>query len=350
MSQRSFALGECTMKKKRTRRESFLGDHRGTVLVTIAMLAGGTQAQTDQRQTLSGLVDISVGESKPPGGLKTRRVDSGQMTTSWIGFRGNEDLGDGLSAIFALESFLRADTGASGRFNGDAFFARNTFVGLTQKGVGTVRLGRNTTPLFVSTLVFNAFGDSFGYSPSIRHYFLSGTVSGDTGWNDSVLLSTQPLGGATINLIAGAGEGSSGRKWGGNVIWFGGPAAATFAYQDVNKDSLGPNLATRSWQLGGSYDFGRGKLFAQLGKVDNRTTNNSFDLLGLGAQVTFGQGNLLAQWGGLKPDIGAKRNTFSVGYDYFISKRTDLYAVAISDKVKGIASGRGYSLGVRHRF
>jgi hypothetical protein len=71
---------------------------------------------------------------------------------------------------FALNSFLRADNGAAGRFNGDAFWARDAYVGLSG-AFGTSLLGRNTTPLFVSTLLFNAFGDSFAFSPSIRQLF-----------------------------------------------------------------------------------------------------------------------------------------------------------------------------------
>lgn len=64
-----------------------------------------------------------------------------------------------------MAAFLRNDTGAMGRFNGDGFFARNSYVGLQGKYV-TVTVGRNTTPLFVSTLVFNAVGDSFGFRPA----------------------------------------------------------------------------------------------------------------------------------------------------------------------------------------
>jgi predicted porin len=45
------------------------------------------------------------------------------VTTSYFGFKGNEDLGDGVSAIFQLEGFLRADAGvgASGRSATDTF-------------------------------------------------------------------------------------------------------------------------------------------------------------------------------------------------------------------------------------
>ena len=44
------------------------------------------------------------------------------------------------------------------------------------------------------------------------------------------------------------------------------------------------------------------------------------------------------------------RDTIAVGHDYFLSKRTDLYAVAQSDKVTLLRRGTGFAVGLRHRF
>ena len=97
----------------------------------LLCLAAGAQAQTTlpaSNVKLYGLVDMSVGRFQAPGGPRTYRAESGGMSTSYLGFNGVEDLGGGLQARFALEAFHRTDTGAQGRFNGDAFFARNAFV------------------------------------------------------------------------------------------------------------------------------------------------------------------------------------------------------------------------------
>ncbi len=314
------------------------------------LLAGAAQAQSSV--SLTGLFDLSAGQSKAIGSTdKVWAVDNGQMTTSWIGVNGSEDLGGGLSAVFALHSFLRADTGASGRFNADTFWARNAWVGLASKDFGKVTIGRNTTPMFVTTLSFNAFGDSFGYSPSIRHYFTSGTMTGDSGWSDSVLYTSPTFGGATLQLIAAAAEaGSNGRNHGLNLRWGAGPIDAAFSWQDVKKDGATAVADTKTWQAAASYDFGVAKLFGQFGKVDNKTSGNEYDIAGLGASVPVGNGKVLAQWGQIKPETGAKRKTFSAGYDYFLSKRTDLYAVAMSDKLDGQSSGSAFSVGIRHRY
>lgn len=56
------------------------------------------------------------------------------------------------------------------------------------------------------------------------------------------------------------------------------------------------------------------------------------------------------QWGRISPDAGAERKTLSPGYLHALSKRTELYTVAMNDKITGLSSGSAYSLGLRHRF
>ncbi|WP_338415768.1 porin [uncultured Sphaerotilus sp.] len=319
-------------------------------VASVALLCGHTNVLAQSSVNLYGLIDLSVGSNKAPGGVRQRDVDSGKMTTSYLGFSATEDLGSGLSAVVRMEHFLRADTGEAGRFGGDAFWARNAYVGLSSKAAGTVTLGRNTTPLFVSTLRMNAFGDSFGYSPSIRHFFTSGTVTGDTGWSDSVLYMSPRWGGFSFALIGALGEGSNGRNWGVNAGYADGPVAATVTMQSVKKDGATPVADTRTWQVGGSYDFGAAKLFGQYGRVKNETVVNQYRITEIGAKVPVGAGAVLAQWGQIKPDTGAKRDTLSLGYDHSLSKRTDVYTVAMRDHVAGLSTGLSYALGVRHRF
>ena len=78
-----------------------------------------------------------------------------------LGFRGKEDLGDGLKAEFQLEGTLAVDSGASDGFR----FNRNTFVGLAGK-FGTVRLGNMDT-------VFKEYGDTLGMLGISSGTFLS---------------------------------------------------------------------------------------------------------------------------------------------------------------------------------
>jgi predicted porin len=326
---------------------------KSSLAALLALSAVGA-AQAQSSVTTYGLIDMSFGSNKVPGGITQTTVDSGKLTTSYFGFRGGEDLGGGLSAVFKLEQFLRADTGDQGRFTGDAMWSRNAYVGLSSKDYGTLTLGRNTTPLFVATLAFNAFGDSFGYSPSIRHYFTSGTVTGDSGWSDSVLYNSPSLGGFKFGLAAAtkesAGGTSNGGNWSVDLGYSGGPLAATLVVQDVKKDGATPQPDTRTVQFGSSYDFGVAKAFLQVGKVDNQTTGMTWHLTDVGARVPVGAGAVLAQWGRLSPETGPERNTLSLGYSHSLSKRTELYAVGMRDKLDGLTTGHSYSVGVRHRF
>lgn len=301
--------------------------------------------------TFFGLLDVSAGAYKTPGGNSATGVDSSRMTTSFFGVKGAEDLGNGYSAVFRLESFLRVDVGEAGRARGDKLFARNSTVGVEHKQYGRITLGRNTSTLFISTLLFNAFRDSAGYSPAIRHYFLSGTVTGDTGWDDSIGYYSPNWGGLRVSGVAALKEDSNGGNYNlsvgyGNKKW-----ALRTVFQEVKKDNArGPVDDTRAWQLSGSYNIAKTRLFAQYGTVDNDTTSNSFDILGLGVSIPVGPGNVLLQWGSLAPESGADRNTASIGYDVFLSRRTDVYAAFLHDKIDGLSAGQSYSLGMRHRF
>ncbi len=159
-----------------------------------------------------GLADAFVGSIRMAGA--PRRIDqvgSGGLTTSWFGMRGVEDLGGGLAATFALTSFMRVDTGSSGRFDGDPFFSRDANVGLSG-GLGSFRLGRATTPNFLPTILTNPFGDSSTFSPLVLHANVNTaawsyrTTPSDTGWGNQILYTTPNFGGLTATLQYQFGE------------------------------------------------------------------------------------------------------------------------------------------------
>jgi predicted porin len=338
-------------------------------LTAAACLAcGSVQAQSSV--TLYGLIDASVGQFQNAGGLKTKRLDSGNLSTSYLGFKGREDLGGGLAAIFALESFFLVDSGNATRVPGvDTYWARNANVGLTGS-FGTLKLGRQGPPLFVSTLIFNAFGDSFGFSPSIRQYYNApyGTpLVGDSGWSNAIGYSTPSFGGASVNVLVAAGEGAAtakGPNFGANVLYFGGPFAFTFAAQKVEAQGvLGRGISAfpgfksqTAYQLGGSYNLGFAKLFAQFGKIstdataDVDTTNLNLSAsipVGPGAiNLAYGSSKMTTQGSAAKP----KSTMLTAGYLYSLSKRTDLYAIYMLDKYTALSNGSTLAAGVRHTF
>lgn len=359
--------------------------------VTLAA-AGAAQAQSSVQ--LYGLVDIGVGEFEAnpvengSGGsfftqpwTKKVKVEPGSMSTSYWGLSGKEDLGGGVAAEFKLEAFFVGDTGAQGRFANDTFFARSSYVGLTSKELGSVRMGRNTPPMFISTLLFNPFGDSFVWSPSIRQWYNGSAGSqlrGDSGWSNSLNYISPSLGGVTINAAVAAGEGFStatgtGKNVGIHALYFGGPFAATIAYQSVEQGNTGGDTQD-SWQIGASYDAGFAKFFAQLGQIDDEDISGvKDDLWSVSASVPLFNGKILASYGETKYKAAGtgKRWSGTVGYNYPLSKRTDITAAVMSEEVeagsvaidfagfKPVAGAIGpalgndgvsYGINIRHRF
>jgi predicted porin len=338
-----------------------------TAAAAVSALGLGlsTGAHAQSSVSIYGLMDMSAGQFQTAGASKLWRAQSGNMSTSFLGFKGTEDMGGGLKAVFAFEHFLRMDEGAAGRFNGDAFWARSAYVGL-QGAFGTSKLGRNTTPLFVSTLIFNSFGDSFGFSPSIRQLFTPSTGAGmlpffgDTGWNNSLAYSSPNFGGLSLNLVANLGEGATtatGKNIGANVLYFAGPFAATVAYQQVKNGAFGTPAGWKSQdtvQVGASYDLSVAKLFGQYTLAKTKATaNTDTKLYGFGVAIPVGAGKILAQYGNAKADLGATdvtNKTLTAGYDYNLSKSTDVYAVLMNDKAAALKAGNTVAAGVRVKF
>jgi predicted porin len=331
----------------------------GLAVFTLSLLAGAAHAQSNVK--LYGLVNEDVGSYQLAGATKTKGLASGNMATSFWGVSGTEDLGSGTKAIFALEGFLLADAGAQGRFSGDAMYSRSAYVGLSGD-FGLVKMGRNTNLTFLSLLLFNSFGDSFGFSPTIIHYFTdargaTAKLAGDSGWSNSITYMSPKMAGISVNVQAAAAEGDANGKanYGGNVIYnAGGPFSATVSYQSVGSGSTVPanNTAKEStYTLGAAYDFSVVKLYGQFGKINDKITASKNKLWDLSASVPVtSAGKVLVAYGNSKIENGTTHKTTSVGYDHFLSKRTDVYAVYMNDKVTNLSTGNTLAVGLKHAF
>lgn len=321
---------------------------------------------------LYGLVNAGVGSYQLAGANRIKAVSSGDMSTSFWGISGAEDLGSGLKAQFALESFIGMDTGAAGRFAGDAMFAKNAYVGLSG-GFGQLRVGRNTSQMFVSLLLFNSFGDSFGFSPTLLHYYLDGRdipisktarLQNDTAWRNSVSYISPMMSGLRVNLQGALGEGTGKSSYAATLQYFGDPFSATLAYQAVGTDAAAPTNGNRekTFNLGASYDIRVIKFYAQYGQIDDESYGSKLRIYDISAEVPVnGNGKILAAWGHSKVRTGTftgiiplrtgnTHKTLSLGYDHSLSKRTDLYAVYMNDKIDGLHNGNSLAVGLRHSF
>jgi predicted porin len=70
--------------------------------------------------------------------------------------------------------------------------------------------------------------------------------------------------------------------------------------------------------------------------------------------IPGGLGSFLLSWAQTKIEApgtaDARRDTGAFGYDYYVSKRTDLYAVAQYDKLNSANGASTFGVGIRHKF
>jgi predicted porin len=327
-------------------------------LVAVALLgAGAAGAQT---AVLYGLLDASGSSVKPVGvDAHTQQLDNGNLQRSFIGVRGSEDLGGGLRAVYRVESYLRVDTGEAGRSAGDAFWAREASVGLSGS-FGTTVLGRTPTPLWLATISFNPFGESVGFSPAVRQYF-GGAMLGDTRWNNSIWYTNNPRDPLRVVFSANADEstpaGSNGHNLGLSVAYITGPFAATIVGEMVRNSAqpLPPGFDRQGvLHAAATYDFQFLRVYGQIGRIKTEATDDvrttSYQL---GLAVPFGNHLFLLAYGRQHvsaPSLATTERTASIGYDYFLSKSTDIYVAAQYEKLSFVTSGSTVAGGVRVKF
>ena len=336
-------------------------------LAAAGLVAASTAAQAQSTLRIHGVLDASAGSFQDAGAARDRRIDSGTLTTSHLGVSGVEDLSGGLKVTFSIEHFLRLDQGEAGRYSGDAFWARNAYVGL-HGAFGKSLLGRNTTPLFAATTQFNAFGESFGVSPAVRQIFAPAMLPyfGDRGWSNSLAYTSNNGDGLTLQLMANlteAAPGATGRNAAAGALYVSGPLAATAGLQLVrNGDGISTGTLSapagfarqNTWQLGASYDLVVVKLFGLYTEVKTTAAANSkTKIWGWGTTMPLPGGKLLAQYGSATARAAGGETvhrTLSLGYDHDLSKTTDLYAVWMTDKITGLSRGNTLAGGMRLRF
>ncbi|MDR7332157.1 porin [Roseateles asaccharophilus] len=144
-------------------------------LTALALAAGATQAQTNV--TIYGILDAAVehlsGVGANSDSIKRMPGLTGGISPSRLGFRGTEDLGDGLKAVFTLEQGLGVDSGTLNQ--GGRAWGRQVFVGL-QGAWGTVSFGRQYSMLFWSQLDADILGPAMFGSGSLDSYLPNSRV------------------------------------------------------------------------------------------------------------------------------------------------------------------------------
>lgn len=363
-------------------------------LIAIAALAAAGAAAAQSSVTMYGQVNTGYEHSKTDitiGGVKTTTKTTGfqndRVKTSRLGFKGEEALGNGLSATFALEMGFDS---ADGEF-ADSAFNRKATVGL--KGAfGEVRVGKDSTPM-------NEFDGSFkaidrtaslaqidvnndgeikpkddldaAFTARPTGLFYNGTFSGVNVsaaiGNDSERVKTA---GVTTEkqdaAVYGLGLGYNGGAW---------AVGAAFQHETEKGFSTTPSVSENNnkvtnYGVGASYDFTVAKLYGQYkgGQYKNKLPAGdkySYDQFAIGVSAPFGATTLSAEYGYNKAKETAatngtvtkfKGNVFAVQAEYAFSKRTSLVARAgqvanwKNETTNDKSSTQEYTVGLRHKF
>lgn len=333
-------------------------------LAVLGAFAGLASAQSSV--TIFGLVDANVGKDI---GSDDKRV--GQGAQSRLGFRGVEDLGNGLKATFHFQHRFDSGTGngqGTPATSTSPFWQAEANVGLAGN-FGNVRIGRQYTEAFYHQVSV----DPFGYDTvAALSGFTGGGVAGVRANNSVSYWITQSgftfgaqLAEADDNGGAGGNQATPGlagqkRPSSFRLQYAAGPIAAGVSYDN-------PSDNDDNWTLvSGSFNFGVAKVGAFYGDGKNNAAlkRTSYAVT---ATAPFGPGEARAGVAELKgPNAlgGAdvlQRRQLSVGYHYSLSKRTTIYgdaayaqtdnsALSTLANSNGKAKDSAYDFGVKHVF
>jgi predicted porin len=321
---------------------------------TLGFFTGWAAAQSTVN--VYGLMDLSAGKYD---GTKIKTLGTG--ATSFLGFRGSEDLGGGWRALFQLENQISPDTGA--QYNSTSFYGGRATVGL-EGPWGRLNLGRDVNASYYGELVADPFGENglpsgYGTRGGISQANVSPGNIDSVRTNNSVNYYVSGAG-LTFRAQVAAREGTD---VSGNVpvavslIYGKGSIQASIAYTN-------PSKANDHWAFAaGNYDFGIAKIFGGIGSGEN-TFKEAMRNQIAGVSIPAGLGLLMATLSHTTADGTTIQTRGAFGYYYFLSKRTSIYTDLVYDSkaggyvygtkgwtASGITIGKaGYDAGIRHAF
>ena len=340
-------------------------------LIALAVLAASGAAMAQSSVTLYGVLDTGLTYSKGEESVYGMTHVGGNVN-SRLGFRGVEDLGNGLKATFNLEAGMGVDDGNNymDKDSNGMAFRRTSTVGLAGN-FGEVRLGRMLTSSYLAVSRYDAFGDT-GIGASLAWNI---PQTGYAPRTENAISYTSPnFSGFKIGAEYGFGEKQKARDsryFGMGATYDNGPLSLGLGYDRLNSNTMDGLLAAsdlKTVHLGGAYNFGVAKLLAfyKQSKVSNAP---KFKTFGLGVTAPVGAaGEVRASYNNYKiSDDNGKADQLSLGYVHNLSKRTALYGTYSYIKNKdgldfelngamggaGLKDGEkqhGLQLGIRHAF
>lgn len=350
------------------------------IILPVLVAATGL-ANAQSSVTLFGIADAAIQHGRGSNADRTQ-LGSGGYNASRLGFRGQEDLGGGLSAGFWLESGYSVDngTGTAGNSNnqtsgivnnGSLSFSRRSTVSLAGPW-GEVRLGRDFSAQYLNRVTYDPFGNN-GVGAS--QAFVSALAGPTTRVSNSVTYflptnATGIYGQAQVyrgeNLSTAGAIRDDGNGVGIRLGWKSGPFDIAVAQAKTKYASTADAGDITSSNAGARYDIGN---FSLMGAYFRDEVDTLAGITGRGAQAAgvwrVGVGEVKAMYSTYKTSIAARPETkkLTLGYVHNLSKRTALYGTYAHVRNRGGASvalngaltaanqsSSGFDLGMRHSF
>ena len=288
-----------------------------------------------------GRIDTAI-ESVKTG---SSRVNGLNNSGSYIGFKGQEDLGNGLKAGFQLESAFNSDNGA---ISENEFFSNRSELNLSGT-FGTVRMGRFFNPSYYAIADrASLHNDDYGITYD-QLYQDIGNVA------NRIAYASPVMHGLTLESSVSLHERANGDN------------------TDRNAYDLAANYERGNWSFGAGYgEHGDDKQYAlratwtqdawtvsgyhQRSEVDAEKIN----VTRAAVAYAIGAGELHANFGRANGEGKAAAHQWTVGYNHHLSKRTKVYAfysqiqnkngAQFGDELLANEDRKSVSVGVRHSF
>ena len=347
-------------------------------LIAVAALSAMAASAMAANVTVYGKLDqgFQVNSVKVDGMDRetTFAATSGISSGSRWGLKGTEEIADGYTVGFVLESGFDSYTGKSGQ--GNRLFGRDAFLTVGTP-FGQLTLGRTgmlsdgcTGDIIAGKS--SPFGTSYGIAAATKNTF--GDVLG--GRTDRAVRYVSPkFAGAQFhaeyaNMTGEAKQPNKQRYGGAGISYANGPFYVAVAAETIRQAADSADKDAKFFSLAANYDFGVAKVFAgyQYAK-DTRPSKdldvafNKYNAGTLGVSAPVVGGTLMASVAYRKGDfdlnavnVDAKQMTGALGYKYSLSKRTYLYTdVAYTElKLEAEASAKTketqFNVGICHNF
>ncbi len=289
------------------------GKHLAAALLATLPLVAAAQSSV----TVYGVADAAIAK-EDTGAVNGSRtvVNGGNQSSSRLGFRGTEDLGNGLKAIFNLEAGYAIDTGA-----GDsALFGRRSVVGL-EGAFGAVTVGREYTPIADVANATDIMGQGF-YGSNLNS-FTSGKLTRRI--SNSVNYKTPVMSGFKVMAAYGAGETATGPShdvMGIAADYKMGNLYIGAGYHTTERQTTGDD---KEFIFGAGYKFGAFEVKGNYMEADPTGANNQYEQINLGASFTADANKFFFNYQTNELENGAKGKSFALAYSYTLSKRTNVY-------------------------